>query len=73
MQILLTISFSIANCERSFSELKLILSYLRVSMGQDHLSDLALLSIERNEMEKCDFDQVIDKFATVKSRKINLI
>jgi len=38
-----------------------------------NLSDLALLSIERNQMDKCDFDEVIDKFATVKSRKINLI
>ena len=42
-------------------------------LRQDRLSDLALLSIERNEMEKCDFDEVIDKFATVKSRKINLL
>jgi hypothetical protein len=73
LQILLTISVSIASCERSFSKLKLILSYLRASMGQDRLSDLALLSIERNEMEKCDFDEIIDKFATVKSRKINLL
>lgn len=73
LQILLTIAVSIASCERSFSKLKLILSYLRASMGQDRLSDLALLSIERNELEKCDFDEVIDEFATVKSRKINLL
>ena len=33
--------------ERSFSKLKLILSYLRSSMGQDRFSNLALLSIER--------------------------
>src|ERR1700733_13713 len=32
--ILLTIAVSIASCERSFSKLKLILSYLRASMGQ---------------------------------------
>jgi len=32
-----------------------------------------LVDIERNELEKCDFDEVIAKFATVKSRKINLI
>lgn len=72
LQILLAIAVSIASCERSFSKLKLILSYLRASMGQDRLSDLALLSIERETLEKTDFDDVIDQFATVKSRKINL-
>jgi hypothetical protein len=47
LQILLTIAVSIASCERSFSKLKLILSYLRTTMGQQRLVDLALLSIER--------------------------
>ena len=52
LQILLTIQVSIASCERSFSKLKLILSYARASMGQDRLSDLALLSVERKTLEK---------------------
>ena len=42
-------------------------------MGQDRLSDLALLRVERETWEKTDFDDVIDRFATVKSRKINLL
>ena len=66
LQILLTIAVSIASCERSFSKLKLILSYLRASMGQDRLSDLALLSIERETLENINFDNVIDEFATIK-------
>ena len=41
-------------------------------MGQDRLSDLAILSVERETLEKIDFDDVIDQFATVKSRRINL-
>jgi len=53
--------------------MKLILWYTRVSMVQDRLSDLALLSAERETLEKTDFDDVIDQFATVKSRKINLL
>ncbi|XP_053101887.1 52 kDa repressor of the inhibitor of the protein kinase-like [Hemicordylus capensis] len=52
VQIILTIAISVASCERSFSKLKLILSCLRTSMGQDRLCDLALLSIEREETEK---------------------
>ena len=43
------------------------------SMGQDRLSDLALLIVERETWEKTDFNRVIDQFVTVKSRKINLM
>lgn len=73
LQILLTIAVSIASCERSFSKLKLILSYLRASMGQDRLTDLALLSVEREMLETINFDAIIDKFAAAKARKINLL
>ena len=73
LQILLTISVSIASCERSFSKLKLILSYLRASMGQNRLTDLALLSVEREMLENINFDAIIDKFAATKARKINLL
>ena len=72
LQILLTIAVSIASCERSFSKLKLILSCLRTSMGQQHLVDLAILSIERETLESTDFDDIIDKFAAAKARKIKL-
>ena len=61
LHILLTISGSIASCERSFSKLKRTLSYSRASMGQDRLNDLALLNIGKK-----DFDDLIDQFATVK-------
>ena len=47
LQIMLTISISIASCEHSFSKLKLILSYLRASIGQECLSDPAILSVEK--------------------------
>ena len=72
LQILLTIGVSVSTCERSFSKLKLILSYLRASMGEARLNDLALLSIEKTTVEKINFDDVIDKFAAVKARKICL-
>ena len=72
LQILLTIAVSIASCERSFSKLKLILSYLRASMGQQRLVDLAILSIERETLESTDLDDIIDKFASAKARKVKL-
>lgn len=72
IQIMLTIAVSIASCERSFSKLKLILSYLRATMGQDRLSDLALLSVEREQTEKTNFDVIIEQFASSKARKVLL-
>lgn len=72
LQILLTIATSIASCERSFSKLKLVLSYLRSSMGQQRLNDLSLISIERNEAAKINFDEVIDSFANSKARRTHI-
>ena len=72
IQIMLTVAISIASCERSFSKLKLILTYLRSTMGQARLSALALLSIEREEADKIDFSNIIDAFADSKTRKVQL-
>ena len=72
LQILLIIAVSIASCERSFSKLKLILSNLRTSMGQQRLVDLAILSIERETLESTALDDIIDKFASALTRKIKL-
>ena len=47
LRIAMTIAVSTAHCERSFSTLKRIKSYLRSTMGEDKLADLAILSIER--------------------------
>lgn len=61
-----------ASCERSFSKLKLIKTYLRSTMKQDRLSDLAILSIEKEMFESIDYDTIIDKFADMKARKVTL-
>ena len=45
LQISMTISVSSAKCERSFSTLKRIKTYLRSSMSEQRLTDLAVLSI----------------------------
>lgn len=65
----LTVPVTVAKAERSFSKLKLIKNYLRSSMSQQRLTDLALLSIENDRARKIDFDRIIDVFASVKSRR----
>lgn len=69
LRFFLTICVSVASCERSFSKMKLIKNYLRSTMSQSRLSDLAVLSIEHELTRQIDFDDVIDLFATMKTRR----
>ena len=71
LQIAMTISVSTAKCERCFSALKRIKSYLRNSMSEQRLSDLAILSIERDFSDSLELDFVVDNFAH-KNRRIIL-
>ena len=48
LRIFLTVSISVATCEKSFSKLKLIKNYLRSSMSALRLRNLATLSIDRH-------------------------
>ena len=70
LPVLLTIAVSVANCEHSFSKLKLILTYLRSTMSESRLTNLAILSIEREIADGMDFSSMIDSFASLKLRKV---
>jgi hypothetical protein len=69
LMLFVTIPVTTASAERSFSKLKLIKTYLRNSMGQDRLRNLAILSIENSMARSLNFDDVIDTFAEQKARK----
>jgi len=62
-RLLLTIGFSIASCERSFSKLKLIKTCLRSSMLQERLTSLALISIEREFLSADVKTEVVQIFS----------
>lgn len=64
VQLMLTIAVSVTSCERSFSKLKLILTNLRSTMSQDKLNALATLSIEKDIVNKLNFEKLIDRFAS---------
>ena len=73
LQISLTIAVSTAECERSFSCLKRIKHYLRSTMSEQRLVDLAVLSIEKELSQDLSLDEIVDKFAAEdKNRKIML-
>lgn len=76
--LILTIPSTSVSAERSFSCLKRIKTYLRNAIGQERLSNLARISIETELL--CElmttqpfYDDIIDKFANLKDRRIDLI
>ena len=70
LRMFLTICVSVASYERSISKLNLIKNYLRSTMSQSRVSNLAILSIENELVKDIDFDEVINKFAAVKARRV---
>ena len=74
IKIAVTIAVSTANCERSFSALKRMKSYLRSTMTQQRLVDLAILSIEKELSKNLSLDNVVNQFASYdKNRRITLM
>ncbi|KAJ7332951.1 hypothetical protein JRQ81_015131 [Phrynocephalus forsythii] len=69
LRIYLTVPVTVAEGERSFSKLKLIKNYLRSTMSQERLSNLAMLSIEKEVA--IDTSDLIKCFAHRKARKVD--
>ena len=73
VQVPLTICVSTASCERSFSALKRLKTYLRSTMHEDRLVNLALLSVEQEIFHTLSLEDVVDKLhAHDKNRRILL-
>uniref|UniRef100_A0A3B1J7P5 TTF-type domain-containing protein n=1 Tax=Astyanax mexicanus TaxID=7994 RepID=A0A3B1J7P5_ASTMX len=69
LRLLLTLPVSVASGERSFSALKLIKTYMRSTMGQERLTGLALMSIEREVCRSLDMEDIVVAFAEAKVHK----
>lgn len=75
LEIVVTTPMTTAEAERCFSTLKRIKTFLRNTMSEDRLIALSMISIEKkfiSEIEKFN-EKVIEKFATRKERRIELI
>ncbi|XP_076951807.1 uncharacterized protein LOC143625326 [Bidens hawaiensis] len=68
-KMLLTIPVTMASAERSFSKLKLLKSYLRSTMSQERLNELAMISIENEILESMDYKDLIKSFASQNARR----
>ncbi|KAL4705397.1 hypothetical protein ACJJTC_002420 [Scirpophaga incertulas] len=64
MRIFLSTAVTNCSAERSFSVLKRIKNYLRSSLIEERLNNLAILSIEADLTNKIDYHDVINNFVT---------
>jgi hypothetical protein len=62
LNIALVLPVTSAACERSFSAMKLIKSYLRSTMCDTRLSNIAVLSVESRRAELLSLDNFVDEF-----------
>ena len=75
LKIFSILPVSSCEAERSFSSLRRLKTYLRNTMGQDRLTNLTLLHIERatvNKVLKEDMTEMINKFGKSKGRNSQL-
>ena len=75
-KILAAIPATFCSAERSFSALRRIKTSLRNRMGEQRLSDFAILNIERdstNYIEENMMDAIIDEFARKNDGQANLL
>lgn len=72
LQVALTIPVSSATCERSFSSMRRLKNWLRASMEQQRFTDLSILNIERDVVNKITSSEILKKYST-SNRKIILV
>ena len=72
-KIALTVPVASASAEISFSVLKRLKNYLRSTIGQQRLNDLAILAIERDLAKLLNYESVVDIFMRQSPRRITLM
>jgi len=71
LHVALSIPISSASCERSFSSMRRINTYLRSNMAQNRFTNLSILNIERELSNTIKNDDILNQFAE-KERKMQL-
>ena len=60
----------LSNGDRHFS--CILLAFAHITMSQERLTNLAIISIESRRAERINFKEIIDEFASRKARKVRL-
>ncbi|CAN1144692.1 Zinc finger MYM-type protein 1 [Linum perenne] len=72
IRLVLTLPVSTATRERAFSAMKFVKTDIRNKMADDFLANSLMLFIERDYARKLDIDSIIDDFAKLKNRRVQL-
>ncbi|CAL1401780.1 unnamed protein product [Linum trigynum] len=72
IRLVLTLPVSTATTERSFSAMKHVKTDLRNKMGNEFLDDCLTIFFEREYVIGMDEDSIIDEFAKLKDRRVQL-
>lgn len=70
-RLALTAPVSVATNERTFSKLKLIKNHLRLTMTDNGLDSLMLLSIEKDILETVDVSEIATQWFNIKKGESN--
>jgi len=62
-----------STAERTFSTLRRLKTWLRSTIKEDRLTGLALMAMNKNRFSMDDAHCVLDKFASKKARRLNLL
>jgi len=76
LTIYLTVPVTSVECERSFSVLKRLKSWLRTTMGQARLSALSIIQIHCDIANKLNLNKIVDVFAAegpIEGRKVDFV
>lgn len=72
LQLFITMPVTSASAERSFSKLKLIKTFLRNTIGESRLSNLAIIGIEAQKARNLNIENLVDTFIKTKKRRFCL-
>ncbi|CAH9113588.1 unnamed protein product [Cuscuta europaea] len=72
IRLVLTLPVSTATTERAFSAMKHVKTAIRNKMADEFLADSLTIFIERELVSTIDIDSLIDEFAKVKDRRVQL-
>ena len=67
-----TLPVSNASGERLFRAIERVKNYLRSTVSQEHLIRFSILYIENDALNHVNYDEVIDNFSTIKTRRMFL-
>jgi hypothetical protein len=71
-RVLLTIPMTVTSVEQSFSKLKLLKSYLRSTMTQQRLTDLATIAFKSELLDKIEYEHIIEEFISMNTKRMKL-